>query len=234
MRSMKFVLFLSIICSAAAANAQVGACTSGTWLYQAYNVCAAGGAGPDLSRPISRPYFQELVTEWQRGSKDQVTLCSKLRDSFNVANAPRGLRAELTQPSPVSELNNGNRAYMQYKYTCGALVYQYEVQPVAGVACGLGQVQLINRSTPVVPNSGKLSCLTCENLDHAAPEALVSCMRENAVSIMTSDVALDAASVDRLTAKVRNILNLYQGRTSNLRSYADAQPFMDLLERYKR
>jgi len=208
-------------------------CKSGAYIYQPFNSCSGGNNNViDFNQPTGSVVLENVETDWIKGRKDQQALCQEVKDDYNRQSGPAGLHSRLNVMTPIAERSNGNKARTLYKYTCQLLVSQYVVLQRPSPRCGSTQARLITRLHHVEPNSGKLSCLTCDNVDNGTAEEMVSCLRANLVVILSAEPGfLSQDNVQALVPKVRHVLT-WQGKVRNLNSYADAEPFHTFLDRF--
>jgi len=226
---MKHALFFLILLWSAHIFADE--CAS-IWVYKAYNTCANPANGLDLTQPGTNLTQQKHWSKWLSGGRDQGDVCKDLRDHFNTDNLGGGLHAEVAL-TPTNE-ESENRVIMQkYRYQCELSVQKYPFKTAQNAACGSEDKYSYKIGGGGNGIPGQASCLSCENLNVAKPEALVDCLHQNIANVIEPKaVELRATDTQAVAKQVAKILNLNKHATiQNLQTTDQLQFFVDFLDK---
>ncbi len=205
---------------------------SSVWVYKPYLTCGQA-ASPNTSIPGTLIGARELESGWFRGGADQVAICASLEADFNGQPGKRlaGLVAKLTQPAPVREQDRKN-VRTEYRYYCQVQVVQYPMgSPVASPECGVSDRYMYAHGSQPAP-AGQTTCLSCDHLDGAKIEELVSCLQTNIRDVVNARaVELRAEDLQPMKVKVARILEMSKAMPiSNLQSFEQISLFIDFVK----
>lgn len=224
---MKYFLVAACLWSL---NATAQEACSSVWIFKANKTCSHISNGPDNTQPGTI----KTITDWSprvRGGKDQLQICREVRDSYNARFATLGHVAELAKSGPTNEQKDKDVVgKVTYIYQCEMNVTIYPGKVAASPACGTEDKwsYQVEGAKPA-----GASCLSCDQLQAAAPEAMVECLKNSITQVITPKaIDLRDGDIAAVKAQAKRMLKINKDyrAISNLQSPKDLSVFIDFVE----